>query len=77
MNGNPAAFATPFIPATSNIVSEDERQKWKSYDYVVVGGGTFYDDIVRFGIQTGTIQAQQVASLQHGCPRTPTPLSSW
>ncbi|KAM5537420.1 hypothetical protein V8D89_008939 [Ganoderma adspersum] len=45
MNGNPAAFATPFIPRASNTVSKNERQRWKLYDYVVVGGGTFCDHI--------------------------------
>ena len=75
VNGNPAAFATPFIPATSNIVSEDERQKWKLYDYVIVGGGTFYDYVARIVIQTGTFQALLFASSQHDCQRTPTPLS--
>ncbi|KAI1789716.1 GMC oxidoreductase [Ganoderma leucocontextum] len=40
VSGNPAVFATPFVPGPSNIVSEHDRQTWNSYDYVVVGGGT-------------------------------------
>ncbi|PIL25989.1 hypothetical protein GSI_11743 [Ganoderma sinense ZZ0214-1] len=40
IDGNPAAFATPFVPGPSSIVSDSERKTWKSYDYVIVGGGT-------------------------------------
>ncbi|KAI9058827.1 GMC oxidoreductase [Trametes sanguinea] len=36
----PATFATPYTPGESNLVSDDERAKWRSYDYVIVGGGT-------------------------------------
>ena len=39
MDCNPAAFATPFVPGPSSLVAEAERKTWKSYDYVIVGGG--------------------------------------
>ncbi|KAL7278688.1 hypothetical protein ACG7TL_007690 [Trametes sanguinea] len=35
-----ASFATPYTPEASNLVSDDEPAKWRSYDYVIVGGGT-------------------------------------
>ncbi|KAI0794378.1 GMC oxidoreductase [Fomes fomentarius] len=40
LDNHPSSFATAFTPAESNVVTEDERVKWKSYDYVIVGGGT-------------------------------------
>ncbi|KAI0741863.1 GMC oxidoreductase [Daedaleopsis nitida] len=39
-NSDPSVYASSFKPGTSSIVSEDERAQWKSYDYVIVGGGT-------------------------------------
>ncbi|KAI0369253.1 GMC oxidoreductase [Pilatotrama ljubarskyi] len=35
----PSSFATPYNPASSSLVNEDEISGWASYDYVVVGGG--------------------------------------
>lgn len=32
---DPNAFAT-------KVDGNDDRSHWKSYDYVIVGGGTFY-----------------------------------
>ncbi|KAI0651208.1 GMC oxidoreductase [Trametes meyenii] len=37
---NPSSFATPCNPGASNIVLGDEGLQWRSYDYVIVGGGT-------------------------------------
>ncbi|KAI0632955.1 GMC oxidoreductase [Trametes polyzona] len=37
---DPASFATPYTPSPSNVVSEEEKAKWRSYDYVIVGGGS-------------------------------------
>lgn len=76
VNSSPAAFATPFIPKPSNIVSERDRQTWKSYDYVVVGGGASCHYSVGFRTYgVGTMQALPVASSRHDCPRIPIPLS--
>ncbi|KAI0354311.1 GMC oxidoreductase [Trametes cingulata] len=36
----PSVFATPYAPAGSSLVDGDVVAKWRSYDYVVVGGGT-------------------------------------
>ncbi|RPD58939.1 GMC oxidoreductase [Lentinus tigrinus ALCF2SS1-7] len=37
---DPSAYATPFVPESSNIVPDEVTSKWRSYDYVIVGGGT-------------------------------------
>lgn len=42
LDNHPSSFATAFTPAESNLVTEEERVKWKSYDYVIVGGGMRY-----------------------------------
>ena len=36
---DPSTFATPHVPGTSNLVTDEEREHWKSFDYVIVGGG--------------------------------------
>ncbi|KAI1788596.1 GMC oxidoreductase [Ganoderma leucocontextum] len=37
---DPSVFATSHAPGPSNLVTDDERAHWKSFDYVIVGGGT-------------------------------------
>ncbi|KAI0708467.1 GMC oxidoreductase [Earliella scabrosa] len=37
---HPSQFATSFHPHASSIVSEEEQARWRSFDYVIVGGGT-------------------------------------
>ncbi|KAH9920204.1 GMC oxidoreductase [Epithele typhae] len=37
---NPASFATSFLPQSSSVVPDSESSTWKSYDYIIVGGGT-------------------------------------
>ncbi|PIL34302.1 hypothetical protein GSI_03077 [Ganoderma sinense ZZ0214-1] len=36
----PSSFATSYVPGPSSLVDDDERTQWKSFDYVMVGGGT-------------------------------------
>ncbi|KAI0327372.1 GMC oxidoreductase [Cubamyces sp. BRFM 1775] len=36
----PSSFATPCTPSARGFVDDDEQEKWRSYDYVIVGGGT-------------------------------------
>ncbi|KAH9894000.1 GMC oxidoreductase [Cubamyces lactineus] len=36
----PPSFATPYTPSAGGFVADDEQKKWRSYDYVIVGGGT-------------------------------------
>ncbi|TFK92473.1 GMC oxidoreductase [Polyporus arcularius HHB13444] len=40
LHTDPSAYATPFVPELTSIVSDDMKSKWRSYDYVIVGGGT-------------------------------------
>ncbi|KAJ8482011.1 hypothetical protein ONZ51_g5631 [Trametes cubensis] len=35
---HPSSFATPYTPTTAGFVVDHEQQKWRSYDYVVIGG---------------------------------------
>ncbi|KAI0776751.1 GMC oxidoreductase [Trametes elegans] len=35
-----ASVASPYTGGPSNYVPDDERVKWRSYDYVIVGGGS-------------------------------------
>ena len=36
---DPSAYATPFVPESSSIVPDEVKSKWRTYDYVIVGGG--------------------------------------
>ncbi|KAL1937412.1 hypothetical protein VTO73DRAFT_13748 [Trametes versicolor] len=37
---NPSSFATPHNPGASSLVAGDDTTRWRTYDYVIVGGGT-------------------------------------
>ncbi|KAJ8482012.1 hypothetical protein ONZ51_g5638 [Trametes cubensis] len=36
----PSSFATPYTPSAGGFVADKEQETWRSYNYVVVGGGT-------------------------------------
>lgn len=38
-HSDPSAYATPFVPESSSIVPDEVKSKWRTYDYVIVGGG--------------------------------------
>ncbi|TBU46490.1 GMC oxidoreductase [Dichomitus squalens] len=35
----PSSIATPWTPTVSSVVSKVETEHWKSFDYIIVGGG--------------------------------------
>ncbi|KAI8990417.1 GMC oxidoreductase [Trametes punicea] len=37
---SPSSFATPYTPSLGSLVSDQELERWPSFDYVIVGGGT-------------------------------------
>ncbi len=36
---DPSAFSTPYTPSASSLVSDQETTGWRTFDYVIVGGG--------------------------------------
>lgn len=38
---NPSSFATPHNPGASSLVAGDGTTRWRTYDYVIVGGGKY------------------------------------
>ncbi|KAI0830232.1 GMC oxidoreductase [Trametes gibbosa] len=37
---DPSSIGTPYTPNGSNLVTHIEKESWRTYDYVIVGGGT-------------------------------------
>ncbi|KAH9852918.1 GMC oxidoreductase [Lenzites betulinus] len=37
---DPSCIGTPYAPKASSLVSSSETKNWRTYDYVVIGGGT-------------------------------------
>ena len=38
---DPSVYATPWLPEASSVVADEVRTQWRSYDYVIVGGGKY------------------------------------
>ena len=68
----PSSFATPFDSQWD--VSEEQARKWKSFDYVIVGGGeSSSESVVLLDLNSRLrYQGLLAACSHHGCQQIPT-----